>query len=311
MKRTLSSLILVLAAGCFGGLENAPFEPGTTVVRGVLSGEIDPNAAWVAVVGRPELTSAVAANGAFELTVPTGELELAASTGLGRATRRTLHAYQNRPIEVTLAPEAAVIVAGRVVLEESFSDGAPTTIRVDGLPVSAPAGADGRFRFDSLPFGCHHLIVEHAEFEPSVTDACGESGEVVTTNHHLRHASDHASAACAPCREPSDCASGQCVSYGGEHVCANRCDVNHPCSAGFSCVEVASGVHACVVEAASCSAAFDLLHRAACTGDDQCGLDGVTDGLCTPDHRCSIACATQHDCPEGHHCVIGERSYCD
>jgi hypothetical protein len=288
--------------GCFGGLENDPFLPGVTEIRGTLEGPIDTATAFVSVAGHPDLESSVGADGAFEIRgVPSGDVEIIASTGLGRATRQTAHAFHERPLVLALFGQPALMIAGRVALEDAFADSFETRVRVEGLPVVAAVDSDGRYALDNLPFGCHRLIAEHEGFESHTIESCGAAGEMIFTHHPLRHAGAHLSLACAPCDDHAQCASGLCVASGVEQVCADRCDaMNHPCGQPFACVD-----GACLLPHASCAALADLLHLAHCESDASCGLEGESDGVCIPGHNCTIACTSDHECPAGHPCATG------
>lgn len=88
-------------------------------------------------------------------------------------------------------------------------------------------------------------------------------------------------ATCAPCeRVPGACegagAEGRCVDLDdGARVCAPRCDAEHPCGAGFSCVKTTSAGDEQCLATDGCRAL-----GVACTTNETCGAFRCREGRC-------------------------------
>lgn len=316
MRRIILMTCLV-PLGCFGEVTNEPFEPGTGVIRGTLSGELDLDRAWVTIVGRPELETRPDATGAFVIEgAPSGTVELAASTGRGRAVRRSVEVYNQRDVDVRLDSAPALVVSGRVAFEDLVTDMAPARVFVVGLPAETMTTDGGFFTFDSLPSGCHEIVAARPGYADRPVDTCGDSGELVDVNHRLRRDDvvNRKAAICAPCHRATDCESDLCIDRAGESVCSRTCDEQHPCPDGFLCEQLESrDGRVCIPRASSCTALSDLAHGRECDVPEDCGLNGVADAVCSPQHRCSVPCDEAHACPLDTTCHLETdmaRGYC-
>lgn len=173
--RTSMALLALGVAGC-GELSNEPFRYGT--VQGRLT-ESDPAVAVVAVVGRPELSTRVEADGSFTLRqVPVGKVDLLVLATQERALRLTVRVEPGQAAVVgELQPRQAAALQLRVR--------APGLLRVSsgsvsvlGTPLLGLALADeGLLRVGPLPQGCYALQVSVPRFPSTEAQACVNEGE--------------------------------------------------------------------------------------------------------------------------------------
>ena len=94
---------------------------------------------------------------------------------------------------------------------------------------------------------------------------------------------------CAACTTSADCAGGDCVQIGGDDACADICNVDADCGAGFGCAPTVAfdgaQVNACLPASGACSG----------SGCGTCGANQVCDvasGSCVDSQTQSGACGT-------------------
>jgi hypothetical protein len=300
-----------VSASCFGGFDNRPLEPGSggSGLRGSIAGPIDVDRAYVAVVGRSDLVAALDARGVFSFsaTLAPGMYEIAASTGLGRATRRPVTLYPTRTLDLAIDPELGGTIHGRVELDVTSTTAA--TVRIEGLPVETRAAIDtGVFELTSVPPGQIRLIVSEPGFETTLVDLDLASG--TSTNAHP-HLAAHGEGVCGACTDDHSCASRVCGSfetmlYGiTEHSCVTLCGHDGSCDPGFRCAHDLSmpSRSICVPADTTCAAFASLYAHAECTLDTMCGR-GIGDGICRGS-RCTVSCFDgQAACPFGTTCIV-------
>lgn len=220
------ALLALAAAGC-GELSNEPFLYST--VQGRLT-ESDPAVALVAVEGRPELNTPVAADGSFTLhQVPVGRVDLLVLATQERALRLTVRVQPGQPAVVgEVQPRPAGSLQLRVI--------APGLLRVRsgsvsvlGTPLLGLALADeGLGRVGPLPQGCYELQVSVPRFPATEVQACVNEGEQRELQVQLPP--PLVSQGCAnsqECARGSQCAQGQCVAQG--------CSTEADCPPGLVC----------------------------------------------------------------------------
>jgi hypothetical protein len=312
MMRSL--LLLALAAttaSCFGGLDNRPFEPGAggAELKGTLMGPIDTTRAYVALVDHPGLMASVDTQGrfAFSSTLAPGAYDLAASTGMGHATRRSITLYAMRTLNLALEPELGATVHGQVRTDVTSTSAA--IVRLDMLPVeTASSPTTGTFELDSLPPGPIAMIVSELGFGSVTVDLDLASGSSTTTEVHLRA---QGAGVCSACTSDHQCASRTCGSFQSTHYmtieqsCVSPCGHTGTCDPGFRCTPDLT-MHTrsvCVPVSTTCAAFVSLLDHSSCTADAMCGM-GIQDGICRS-QQCTVTCfAGQVDCPFGTSCVV-------
>lgn len=324
MRRTLAMVTaLVLAGAACGGWEN-PFQPA--VVQGHIEADVDPSAAWVALV-LPDgsydpaaipggvLRSAVGADGDFRFEdVPAGieGMVLLGSTGLGLAVHEDLPAAyggaSKDPADhperrLSIQPMNGASVTGLVTLEGA-ARGQLSSVGLEGLPVAAKTDEAGRFRLDGLPFGDYELWAEHYGHRRGRARVSLHAGQVTTASLHLLSAdggTEPLGGLCAPCATGEECTSGLCVPHevdgALEMICSRSCAGPADCGAGFACEGVDEGAGLCVPQSLSCEA-LNAEGRS-CGHDEDCGLVGLeAEGLCVAG-ACRIPCEDDGDCASG------------
>jgi hypothetical protein len=299
-----------ITSACFGGLDNRPFEPGSgpAELQGSIAGPIDPARAYVAILDPRGLVAPVDASGrfAFTATLAPGMLEIAASTGLGNATRREVTLYAARTLDLSLSPEPGASISGVVRVDVS-STTAPS-VRVEDLPVETHAAlAGGAFELTSLPPGPIHLVASEPGFESAAVDLDPGSGTSTRAELHLVALGANTCGACVSDRE---CKRRVCGAFASahfmitEHACASECGSGGSCPSGFRCTadQSAPARSICVPASTTCAAFASLESSAQCSADAMCGM-GISDGICRTNH-CTVACFNgQTDCPFGTMCV--------
>jgi len=304
--RAISILALGLGASCVGSLNNDPYLPGTARVEGRISAGIAAADAWVVVLGHPELVAAIGADGRFTIEgVPTGEVELAASTGLGQAAREQLLVLRDVENRVELTPVAGASAEGLAILEgQSFSR--RVEVRIAGLPTRVLASSSGHFTLGSLPPGCFTLWADHVTHRQGEAELCLVAGETSSVDLQLAAQPDAATdaALCSPCQDSSACASGWCFAHleeeESEQVCSTGCAEDADCPPGYRCEEdeLDPGSGACLPHEVSCSARANF--GAPCDASELCGLS-ESDGVCL-EGRCTFECDSDLDCPDDTRC---------
>jgi hypothetical protein len=99
---------------------------------------------------------------AFSSTFAPGVYEIAASTGLGRATRRSVTLYPTRTLDLALG----ATVNGHIQLDVTSTTAA--TVRIEGLPVETTAA--GSFQ------ATHFMTIEHRCLALCAHDGSCDSG---------------------------------------------------------------------------------------------------------------------------------------
>ncbi|MBF5042553.1 MULTISPECIES: carboxypeptidase regulatory-like domain-containing protein [Myxococcaceae] len=270
-------------SGC-GSIDNAPLRVGT--VRGRLT-QSDPTLAVVAVVGAPEISTAVGPDGHWELAgVPAGESELFVLASSDSATRIPVHVDGARAVELgDVAPrpggflQLEVATPGQMALSNA-------SVSVEGTPLrKLKLEKTGRARVGPLPEGCYEIAVTAAGFPVSAQQSCVTPGEQKPLKVELADDPSYAQRGC----QYSGCVAGAVCAADGRCV---ECTGDTQCAAGFKCKND------------RCEGSGKLC--AACSGDWQCGKNTLCRPLPEGGSACLVPCTGAGTCSSaGFACVEG------
>lgn len=308
----LAAAALLVAGGC-GGLTNGPFVHDGNLV-GIIDAPVDVNHGWVQArssdATSPALTVQFKSDGHFEIEgLRPGQVQILASTGLGRAVSRTVTIFGDRDNVFHLTSVEGASVAGIATLDGD-ANGIATVVGVKSLPVSVQAGEDGRFRIDGLPAGCYQIYGRHPTHHESTVSVCLSSGKTSTVSLHLlASTTPTAVPLCQPCVQSGECGTGgRCVLEFihdvSEFVCSHGCTADTDCPGGYTCQALADGSgEVCLPASASCTALRDAKAKKSCAADAMCSLAGSTeeDGLCVSG-TCTLPCSDDSECLDGTTC---------
>lgn len=268
MRQTGYSVLtaLALVASACGGFDNTPFRTGN--VRGRLT-EADPSVALVSLVGHPEVSTTVAADGSFLLErVPAGPEELFIVASASKAVRLSVVVPGGGSAKLEdVQPRAAGFLELKVK--------APARQKVPGGQVSVtgtplqqlPLPEGGLLGVGPLPAGCYTLETSVPGFPLDTTDTCVREGESEEVEVKLAGPDDESggrNCSATGCESSSQCASdGRCVECLADAQCATgyacrnsrcegpgplcaTCDGDWKCRAGARCQKLPPGGSACL-----------------------------------------------------------------
>jgi Cys-rich repeat protein len=341
MRHTLHIAMGVLltlgSIGC-GELVNAPFLIGT--VHGQLT-ESDPDAAFVSVMGSPELRGTVARDGTFKLEqVPAGEAELFIIASADKALRVPLIVQGGQSVSVgVLTPKEASFLSVRVKAPSHHSVD-EARVSLEGTPVAPKQpDEDGRLTMGPLPDGCYTLNVSLPGFREVSSETCVSAGERKDVKVNLPPPNSGCmetgcsddflcmpDGQCVECTEDSHCGPGftcRGTRCEGEGAACSSCEGDWQCKSGASCQELPEGVTACVEacrDSGDCEDDFVCQAGrclpapaqytgckaygqvgASCNADAQCRSMGIVNGLCL-EAKCTVRCNSGNECPQGFSC---------
>lgn len=336
--RRLAPIALCLVVGC-GQLYNEPLRYGT--VRGQMTGA-DPAVAVVAVFGRPELNSRIAADGSFEIRdVPVGAQELFAVASATHAARALVEVAGGRVSELgPLVPALGSFheVTLKAPSKQKLTQG---TLAVKGTPYSSlRPDAKDVVRVGPLPEGCFVSVADVPGLGQAEVEGCAQAGQSLPLSLALpppdgtegregcsqTACEDHY--ICGPDGNCWDCVSNDqcngltCVDHecvGDRGVCG-ECRESAECGPYGECVDQA-GVkrctHHCGSGYPSCGQGFRCddgtcrpyeVHLTGCGAWSTLGSSCQVDGDCTARGILTGRClgnVCTHECYEQQECAAG------